>query len=288
MNLWIEAARPRTLVAGIVPVVVGTAAADAFIAWRFAAALTVGIAIQVGVNYANDLFDAQRGVDTRARVGPRRATAAGLVSAGQMRTAMSLAFGVAALAGVALAVFVGLELLVVGVLCFLAALGYSGGPFPYGARALGEVFVFVFFGLVATVGSAYVQVERIPVEAVLAAAPVGLLASAILVVNNLRDVETDRTSGKITLAVKLGPARTRWLFAALVAIACAWPFLMATVIDGFWMVAVFPAGFAAAGWIVVREVWRAEEPSHLIDALQGAALLLLAYGGSLAGALWLT
>ena len=213
-RIWVEAARPRTLPAAVAPVVVGTAAAGAFIAWRFAAALLVALAVQVAVNYANDYFDGVRGVDTADRVGPRRAVASKLVTPEQMWLAIVVALAVAAGAGIALAAAAGWELLIVGALAFLAALGYSGGPRPYASAGMGEVFVFVFFGLVATVGSAYVQVERIPAVAVIAAVPIGLLASAILMVNNVRDIGTDRAAGKTTLAVRLGATRARsayWL-----------------------------------------------------------------------------
>ena len=196
---------------------VGTAAAQRFIAWRFAAALVVALAVQVAVNYANDYFDGVRGVDTAERAGPRRAVAAGLVAPARMKAAIGLALAVAAVAGTALAAAAGWELLVVGALCFAAAIGYSGGPRPYASAGLGELFVFVFFGLVATVGSQYVHDERVAATAVVAAVPIGLLATAILVVNNLRDIPTDRAAGKVTLAVRLGERRTRVLYATLVA-----------------------------------------------------------------------
>jgi 1,4-dihydroxy-2-naphthoate octaprenyltransferase len=224
VGVWIEAGRPRTLVAGVVPVLVGTAAAGRFIAWRFACALLVGVAIQVAVNYANDYFDGTKGIDSETRVGPRRAVAAGLVTPGQMKRAISLALLAACIPGIALALVIEPWLIAVGVACIGAALGYSGGPRPYGALGLGELFVFVFFGLVATIGSAYVQVERLQAEAVAAAVPVGLLAVAILVVNNLRDIDTDRAAGKITLAVRLG-SRTRLLYELLI-----WGALASTVV----------------------------------------------------------
>ncbi|MDQ3982742.1 MAG: 1,4-dihydroxy-2-naphthoate polyprenyltransferase, partial [Actinomycetota bacterium] len=217
MRLWVEAARPRTLPAAVVPVLVGTSAAGHLIVWRFAAALLVSLALQVAVNYANDYFDGVRGVDTPERAGPRRAVASGLVRPSQMKAAVGLALAVAAAAGIALTIAVGPELLLVGALSIGAALAYSGGPRPYASAGLGEVFVFVFFGLVATVGSAYVQVETIPRLTVLASVPVGLLATAILVVNNLRDIPTDAAAGKKTLAVRLGPRGTRRLYAALLA-----------------------------------------------------------------------
>lgn len=215
-GLWVEAARPKTLGASVVPVVVGTAASGRFIAWRFFAALVVALALQIAVNFANDLFDAAKGVDSGGRVGPRRLTFSGLATSSQMKTATAASLAVAVLAGTALAVAVDLRLLFVGAASALAALGYSGGKRPYGAAGLGEVFVFVFFGLVATAGSAYVQTESIAPIALAASVPVGLLATALLVVNNLRDIETDARAGKQTLAVKLGEARTRKLYRALV------------------------------------------------------------------------
>lgn len=216
LSLWFEAARPKTLPASVVPVLVGTAAAGRFVPWRLAAALAVAVALQVAVNFANDFFDAAKGVDSEERVGPRRLTSSGLIAPGQMRAAAAACILVAAAAGAALALAVDPRLLVVGAACILAALGYSGGRRPYGASGLGEVFVFVFFGLVATVGSAYVQTKSVPAAAVAASVPVGLLASALLVVNNLRDIETDARAGKRTLAVKLGEGGTRRLFRTLV------------------------------------------------------------------------
>jgi len=162
VNVWVEAARPPTLPAAIAPVLVGTAAASRLVLWRFAAALVVALGVQVAVNYANDYFDGVRGGDTPQRVGPRRAVASGLVAPARMRAAIAVALGVAAVAGSALSAAVGWELLGVGLACFVAALAYSGGPRPYASSGLGELFVFVFFGLVATVGSAYVHDERRP------------------------------------------------------------------------------------------------------------------------------
>lgn len=225
MNPYVEAARPRTLPAALAPVLVGTASAARGLdelSWdRAGLALVVALALQIAVNYANDWFDGVKGVDTAERTGPRRAVASGLVSAAAMRMATFVALGVAAVAGVGLAVLVGWELLLVGVLAILAALGYSGGARPYASRGLGEVSVFVFFGLVATVGSQYVQDERVGAVAVLASVPIGAVAVALLVVNNLRDIPTDTVAGKHTLAVRLGEPRTRRFFVALLVIAVA-------------------------------------------------------------------
>jgi 1,4-dihydroxy-2-naphthoate octaprenyltransferase len=221
VRVWVEAARPRTLPAAIAPVVVGTAAAQRFSAWRFLTALAVALALQIGVNYANDYYDGVRGIDTTERVGPRRAVASGLIAPARMRAAMLAAFAVAGGAGLALAAAVGWELVVVGLACVAAAVGYSGGPRPYASVGLGELSVFVFFGLVATVGSAYVQAERILPAAVAAAVPIGLLVTAILVANNVRDIVTDAAAGKRTLAVRLGRRRTGLLYTALLAGAFA-------------------------------------------------------------------
>ncbi len=219
MRAHLEAARPRTLPAAVAPVVVGTAAAQQAPAdlslGRAALALVVALALQVAVNYANDLFDGLKGVDTEQRTGPRRAVASGLISPRAMAWSTGAALSVAALAGLALAWLVGWELLIVGAVAIVAALGYSGGRRPYASRGLGEVSVFVFFGLVATVGSQYVQDGHVGTVALVASVPVGLVAVGLLVVNNLRDIPTDERAGKRTLAVRLGDASTRALFTAL-------------------------------------------------------------------------
>lgn len=215
MRVWIEAARPRTLPAAVVPVAVGTAAviaSGAAVRWdRAALAFVVALALQVAVNFANDLFDGLAGIDTEARVGPRRVVAAGLVTPRAIRRALFVALGVAGGAGLALALLVTPWLLAVGVAAIVATLGYSGGARPYASRALGEVSVFVFFGLVATVGSAFVHAEGPTDDAVVlalfASLPVGLLAVGLLMINNVRDVTTDAATGKRTLAVRVG-ART--------------------------------------------------------------------------------
>lgn len=238
VKVYFEAARPRTLPAAIAPVVVGTAAAATPIvdlSWGHAGlALIVALALQVAVNYANDYFDGVRGVDTDARLGPRRAVVSGLVTPAQMKFAIVVALGVATAAGSVLAVRVGYELFAVGVLAVFAALGYSGGKRPYASRGLGEVSVFLFFGLVATAGSAYVQDGNVHLLAVLAAIPVGFFAVALLVVNNLRDIPTDREVQKRTLAVTLGERRTRALYSAMVLSAVLWPIPLALYLNTGW------------------------------------------------------
>jgi 1,4-dihydroxy-2-naphthoate octaprenyltransferase len=221
MNVWVEAARPRTLPASVAPVLVGTAAGVGslrhLVVWRFVLVVVVALAVQIAVNYANDYFDGVRGVDTVQRAGPRRAVASGLVPPRRMLIAVAVAIAVAAAAGVALAAAVSWWLLLIGLAAFVALLGYSGGPRPYASAGLGELFVFVFFGLAATLGSSYVQHRMLPATAWVGAVATGVLAVAILVVNNLRDVPTDAVAGKRTLAVRLGETRTRQLFVAAIA-----------------------------------------------------------------------
>jgi 1,4-dihydroxy-2-naphthoate octaprenyltransferase len=219
MRIWLMAARPRTLPAAVAPVLVGTALAgtgDRFHALRFLAALVGAIFIQVGTNLSNDYSDARRGADTEDRLGPVRVTAGGLVPPRQVLVATYVSFGLAVLAGIYLIAVAGWGLLLVGAASILAGVLYTGGPRPYGYEGLGEVFVFLFFGLVAVAGSYYVQAKHLPWEAFALAVPVGLLASGILVVNNVRDLETDRRAGKRTLAVRLGRPRTRALFAGMI------------------------------------------------------------------------
>ena len=274
-QVWLSAARPRTLPAAVAPVLVGTAAAEAFDPVRFALALVVALALQVAVNYANDYFDGVAGVDTPARVGPTRAVASGLVPAGRMRSAMLAALGVAAVAGLALAALAGWELLAVGALAILAALGYSGGPRPYASAGLGELFVFVFFGLVATVGSAYVQDERIVPVAVVAAFLPGLIAVALLVVNNLRDVPSDRAVGKRTLSVRIGEPASRVVVTACIVGAFLVPLVVVAMTGSAWPLLAYLAGPLAARTI---DLLRRSGRRGLIRVLERTGRLQLLSG----------
>lgn len=221
MRIWLMAARPRTLPAAIAPVLVGTAVAvesEGHLprVGAFLAALIGSIFIQIGTNLANDYSDAKRGADTVDRLGPVRVTSAGLVTPQRVLTATWVAFGVAVLCGIYLTAVAGLAILLIGVLSIAAGVLYTGGPRPYGYAGLGEVFVFLFFGLVAVNGSYYVQVERLDALPLGLSIAVGFLATAILVVNNVRDVETDRRAGKNTLAVRMGRRNAVALYRLLV------------------------------------------------------------------------
>jgi 1,4-dihydroxy-2-naphthoate polyprenyltransferase len=218
MRIWLMAARPRTLPAAVAPVLVGTSLAitdDVFHPLAFVAALLGAIFIQVGTNLSNDYSDARRGADAEDRLGPVRVTAGGLVPPRQVLVATYITFGLAVACGAYLIAVAGPLLLAIGAASILAGVLYTGGPRPYGYEGLGEVFVFLFFGIVAVAGSYYVQEKTLPWEAFACALPVGLLASAILVVNNVRDLESDRRAGKRTLAVRLGRERTRALYSAM-------------------------------------------------------------------------
>jgi 1,4-dihydroxy-2-naphthoate octaprenyltransferase len=219
LRIWLMAARVRTLPASIAPVLVGTSLAvqrGVFRPGAFAAALLGSILIQVGTNLANDYSDARRGADAEDRVGPVRVTAGGLVPPRQVLIATYVTFGLAVLCGLYLVFVAGIELLIVGIASIAAGVLYTGGPKPYGYEGLGEVFVFLFFGVVAVAGSAFAQLESWPWQAFVLAVPVGLLAAAILVVNNVRDMDSDRRAGKRTLAVRLGRERGRLIYALMV------------------------------------------------------------------------
>jgi 1,4-dihydroxy-2-naphthoate polyprenyltransferase len=290
LRLWLVAARPRTLPAAIAPVLVGTALAgeqDEFHALRFVAALIGSVFIQIGTNLSNDYSDARRGADTDDRLGPVRVTAGGLIPPRRVLVGTYVAFGVAVAAGAYLAAVAGWELLAVGAASILAGVLYTGGPRPYGYEGLGEVFVFLFFGVVAVTGSYFVQTEELAWEAFALSLPVGLLSAAILVVNNIRDIETDRRAGKRTLAVKLGRERARRLWLAMVLIAFAAPLAIAVTGALSWWIAltVFSWGLAQPIWKKVRE--RTDGPS-LNAALAETGRLLAVFSVFLSAGLLLS
>ena len=283
-RLWYQGARPKTLGAAISPVLVGTAAGslDGPIDWpRAGAAAVVAFALQVGVNFANDYSDGVRGTDAERR-GPVRLTATGLATPRSVRNAAFVAFAVAAVVGAALSLVVNPWLLLVGITAIGAAVTYTGGPKPYGYIGLGEVMVLVFFGFVATVGSAYVQHATLPGVAWVAAFAAGLPACGILVANNVRDVDTDRVSGKRTLAVRLGPERARGLYVVCIAGA-----IVAAVACGAFvptaLLAVLALPLAVAP---VRAMLTRHDPPGLIAALIGTVRFQLVLSALLAIGLW--
>ncbi len=273
---WVEGARPRTLPAAVAPVLVGTgaaAAASSAVAWKAALALVVALALQVGVNYANDYSDGIRGTDAD-RVGPFRLVGSGSARPALVKAAAFGSFAVAGVAGLVLAVTTAWWLLLVGAASVAAAWLYTGGPRPYGYAGLGEVFVFVFFGLVAVVGTAYVQVERFTALAWVVAVPVGLLAVAILVANNLRDIPSDRVAGKRTLAVRLDAPGTRRLYVTCVGVALLVPALVA--VRGYpW--ALLALGGVALAVSPVRTVLAGATGRDLIPVLRDTGRLQLVF-----------
>jgi 1,4-dihydroxy-2-naphthoate octaprenyltransferase len=276
LRLWALAARPRTLPAAVAPVLVGTSLAISqgeFHPLRFVAALIGSVFIQVGTNLANDYSDARRGADTDDRLGPVRVTAGGLMPPRRVLVGTWVAFGIAVAAGIYLAAEAGWELLVVGAVSIAAGVLYTGGPRPYGYAGLGELFVFLFFGVVAVVGSYYVQTRELSWEAFALSVPVGLLAAAILVVNNVRDIETDRRAGKRTLAVKLGRDRARRLFVAMLLVAFAVPPAMAAAGGLSWWLALTAPAWALAPPLV-RTVLTRADGGALNSALAGVGALL--------------
>ena len=273
---WLAGARPRTLPAAVVPVAVGTAVAAAgghLVFWRSLLALVVSLAIQIGTNYANDYSDGVRGTDA-GRVGPVRLVAGGLAPASRVRLAAFVSFGVAAVAGLALALVTTPWLILVGAACVAAGWLYTGGPRPYGYDGLGELFVFVFFGLVAVVGTAYVSLGTVTALAVLAAVPTGLLAVVLLVVNNLRDLATDERSGKRTLAVRLGDTGTRRLFESCVAAS----FLAVVAIGVVRPFGLLAFGALAAAVPPVARVRRGATGRELVEVLGMVGRLQLVFG----------
>ena len=280
LALWIEGSRPRTLPAAVAPVLAGTGAAvvaDGFVWWKALLALGVSLALQIGVNYANDYSDGIKGTDDD-RVGPLRLVGSGLATPAAVKRAALGFLALGAALGVALAATTTWWLLLVGAAALVAAWTYTGGPSPYGYRALGEVSVFLFFGLVAVLGTTYVQLEEITGTSVAAAVGIGALACAILVANNLRDIPTDTVAGKRTLAVVLGDARSRQFYALLCLVALVAAVAAAASAESYWLLLAFVAAPVVAQ--SVRTVTSGATGPALVPVLKktGIAELLYAVG----------
>lgn len=283
-KVWVHAARPRTLWAGVTPVIVGSS-----LAWRdhvfhpgaALAALVGAVAIQVGTNLANDYYDWKRGADTPSRLGPLRVTQAGLATPSQVKSAMWIVFGFAVFVGVFLVWRAGWPILAAGVVSIVAGILYTGGPFPIGYHGLGDLFVFLFFGVVAVCGTYYAMALKLNWTVLLISVPIGLLATAILVVNNLRDIDTDREAGKRTLAVRLGRNRTRWEFAVLLLLITCIPVVLVAM--GLCRPGTLIAPVAMLISIpLLRTVFRATDGPALNRALADTARLQIIYGCLLA------
>jgi len=274
---WLAAARPRTLPAAIVPVAVGTACAAATraIAWGPAlAALGGALAIQIGTNFANDVFDAEKGTDGPDRVGPVRAVAAGLITPQAMKRAMIAAFAIATAFGAYLTLVAGWPVVAIGVASIAAGIAYTGGPAPLGYLGLGDMFVLAFFGFVAVCGTAYVQLGSVPALAWWASVPVGALATAILVVNNVRDRHTDVRTGKRTLAVRFGRRPALVEYALL--LACAYAVPLVLVRGSAWC--ALPIATAPLALVRLRQLVRAASGPDFNACLAATGQLLLVHG----------
>ncbi|MDQ2828581.1 MAG: 1,4-dihydroxy-2-naphthoate polyprenyltransferase [Chloroflexota bacterium] len=280
LRVWFMAARPATLPAAVAPVLVGTA-----VAWRashfrmapFLAALVAAVLIQVGANFANDLFDFRKGADTAARLGPTRVTQSGMVSPRGVAYATALAFGLATLVGLYLVFVGGWPILLVGLASIAAAVAYTGGPYPLGYHGLGDIFVFVFFGVVAVTGTYYVQALSLSVPALVASVPMGLLITAILVVNNVRDIDTDRVAGKHTTAVRLGRQGTRYYYLALIVLSYLAPLVLWLIGAASWLFWL-PWLTAPLAYRLVRVVFTRVDGPALNKALKGTGMMQLLFG----------
>ena len=279
VRIWMMAARPKTLPLGVAPVLVGTALAGyvhAFHPLRFLAALLGAMFIQIGANLSNDYSDAHRGADTEDRLGPVRVTAGGLVPPKQVLIATYVTFGLAVLCGAYLIAVAGWQLLLIGIASILAGVLYTGGPRPYGYEGLGEVFVFLFFGVAAVAGSYFAQVRDFSWESLVLSTPIGLIASAVLVVNNTRDIDTDRRANKRTLAVRIGREPSRRIFATMVLLA--YPIAVIPWVFGpltAWLLLPFLSLPLAAG--VIRIVSTHTDGPSLNRALAKTGQLQLAF-----------
>ena len=279
LRAWVMATRPKTLAAAAIPVLVGTAVAvdeQVFALWPAVAAFIGAGLIQIGTNLANDYFDAESGADNDERLGPTRVVQAGLLSPEAVRRATALTFGAAALVGLYLVAVAGWPIVAIGIASILSGIAYTGGPYPLGYHGLGELFVFLFFGLVAVAGTHYVQALTWSGEALVAAVPVGLLSTAILVVNNYRDIATDRNAGKNTLAVRLGRSATRWQYALLIAGAYLVPPLQVARF-GASTTLLLPLLSLPLAAVTIRGMWT-EEGTALNPVLARTAGLLAVFG----------
>ncbi|MGI8586183.1 MAG: 1,4-dihydroxy-2-naphthoate polyprenyltransferase [Chloroflexia bacterium] len=279
-SAWVLAARPATLPAAVVPVLVGTALAvggGRFRLGAFVAALAASLLIQIGTNLANDLFDYQKGADTAERLGPPRVTQSGLIPPETVKWGMIGVFAAAMLIGVYLIAVGGLPVLVIGVLSLVSAVAYTGGPWPLGYHGLGEIFVFLFFGVVAVTGTYYVETGALTGTALAASVPVGLLCTAIIVANNIRDIDTDRRAGKRTLAVRIGRQATRALYTACLVVAYLVP-------PALWLaglltpLALLPLATLPLAVPLVRSIWAETAGPPLIGVLKGTGRLHLVFG----------
>ena len=285
---WILAARPATLSAAVVPVAVGTACAAAVAGVRpgpALAALLGAVFIQIGTNFANDVFDYEQGADTAERLGPTRATQAGLLTARAMRVGLAVAFGLAALAGLYLTWIAGWPVIAIGVASVLSGIAYTGGPYPLGYHGLGDLFVMIFFGFVAVCGTAFVQLGHVPALAWWASVPVGSLATAILVVNNVRDRVTDATAGKRTLAVRLGRRGAVSEYGLLLLASYATPVALLALDLARWPV-LLPLLTLPPALAQMRVLLAGVEGPALNLCLERTAQILLGFGLLLAVGLW--
>ena len=277
-NIWVLAARPKTLPAAAAPVIVGSAFAfkdGSFKLLPALAALIAALLLQIGANLANDMFDYYKGADTVGRLGPQRVTQAGLLTSKEVLAGMWIVFGLAAILGIYLYLNAGWPVLMIGVLAILAAVAYTGGPIPLGYYGLGDLTVFIFFGLAAVAGTYYVQANRVTIPVIWASIPMGLLITAILVVNNLRDINTDSQAGKRTLAVRIGiqGTRTEYLLCILLS------YIVPGVMWGLGMVSLWTALVLISVPLaisLVRLIWK-ESGSVLNRALEGTGQLVLFY-----------
>ena len=287
IRAWLLAARPKTLPAALAPVLVGSALAfsDASFSWLPAcAALVVALLLQIGVNLANDYFDFVSGVDTQSRLGPTRVTQSGLLSPLKVRAAVGVVLGLSVVPGGYLVAIGGWPVLLMGLAAIIAALAYSGGPFPLASNGLGDVFVFIFFGLVAVCGTYYVQAGDVTATAVALAAITGLLVTAILVVNNLRDIETDRRAGKFTLAVRLGRTGAKLEYAILLTAAYGGTAMLRfTGAASHWV--LLPLLSLPLAVLLVRRIWTDATGTALNRLLAATANLALVFSLLLAAGL---